>query len=368
MKYVSEYRDPDLSGKLLEKIRERAAGISEKIYIMEVCGTHTHAIGNFGIRQALPENVELISGPGCPVCVTSIADVDSALYLAQKEEVLFASFGDMLKVPASSGQSLQTLRAKGADVRIVSSPLDCIQLARENPEKELVFMGIGFETTAPAVAATVQAAAKQAVENFSVFSVHKLMPPVIKELLQDPGLRIDALLCPGHVSVVTGSSAYEQVAQSERAAVISGFEPVDILESVYMILGQIQTQKKQVQIQYKRGVKSAGNLQAQRIMEQVFEPVEANWRGLGNIAQSGLDFKQKYSALNTLCKFSVPQMSDKEPQGCLCGEILKGKASPPDCSLYKTKCTPANPCGPCMVSSEGACSAYYKYYSIKRTL
>ncbi len=362
MKYVSEYRNPDVAAKLLKRIEERAACIEQKISIMEVCGTHTHAIGSFGIRQALPENVELVSGPGCPVCVTSIPDVDSALHLAQQQGVLFSSFGDMLKVPGSRENSLQTLRAQGADIRIVSSPLDCIELAQENPDKEVVFMGIGFETTAPAVAATVQAAAKRGVSNFSVYSVHKLMPPVLDVLLQDPELKIDALLCPGHVSVVTGSSAYLGVVESGRAAVISGFEPLDVLESVYMILGQIEAQTKKVEIQYKRGVKPEGNVQARRVMEQMFTPVEANWRGLGNIPHSGLNLTSKYSDFDALSKFSIPEMSSEEPQGCLCGEILKGKATPPNCLLYKTKCTPVSPYGPCMVSSEGTCSAYYKYY------
>ena len=362
MKHVSEYRDPDLAAKLLEKIRERAAGIREHVSIMEVCGTHTHAIGNFGIRQALPENVELVSGPGCPVCVTSIPDVDTALYLAQKEDVVFASFGDMLKVPGSRGNSLENLRAGGADVRIVSSPLDCIQLAKDNPDREVVFMGIGFETTAPTVAATVQSAARQEVKNFSVYPVHKLMPPVLNVLLQDPELEIDALLCPGHVSVVTGSSAYSEVVESGRAAVIGGFEPLDVLESVYMILGQIETQNQMLEIQYKRGVKEQGNLQAKNIMEQVFMPCSADWRGMGNIPDSGLSFKSEYRDFDALSKFSVPEMSSEEPRGCLCGEILKGKAKPPDCPLYKVKCTPGSPFGPCMVSGEGTCSAYYKYY------
>lgn len=362
MKHVSEYRDPELAAGLLQGIRERAARIQAHVSIMEVCGTHTHAIGNFGIRQALPENVELVSGPGCPVCVTSIPDVDAALYLAQKEGVVFASFGDMLKVPGSGGNSLENLRAGGADVRIVSSPLDCIQLARENPDREVVFMGIGFETTAPTVAATVQAAARQEVGNFSVYPVHKLMPPVLSVLLQDPELRIDALLCPGHVSVVTGSSAYAEVVESGRAAVIGGFEPLDVLESIYMILGQIENRDRMIEIQYKRGVKEQGNLQAKKIMEQVFVPDRANWRGLGSIPASGLSFRSEYQGFDALSKFAVPEMSSEEPRGCLCGEILKGKAKPPDCPLYKVKCTPASPFGPCMVSGEGTCSAYYKYH------
>lgn len=366
MKHISEYRDPYLASKLLDKIHNQADDFWSAVYIMEVCGTHTHSIASFGLKTALPENIWLVSGPGCPVCVTSINDVDRALSLAEQPGVIMATFGDMLKVPGSGGRSLEKLRAKGADVRIVSSAMECLDMAKNSSDKEVVFMGIGFETTAPTVAATVLHARHQNLKNFYVFSVHKLIPPALHQLLNDPDLRIDAFLCPGHVSVITGSRAYWEVIEAGRAAVIAGFEPIDILEAISMILDQLKSGKVYVENQYNRGVRLEGNPKARDLLNRVFVPVQAEWRGLGEIPDSGLKLRNEFLDFDASNRFDLPEISSQESKGCLCGEILKGLISPPDCPLFGKDCTPLNPCGPGMVSSEGACAAYYKYHSSGR--
>jgi hydrogenase expression/formation protein HypD len=361
MKYIDEYRNPDLVRGLLDAVSILAAGIGREVSLMEICGTHTHAIGRYGIRRLLPKNLRLISGPGCPVCVTSIADVDRALYLACLPDVIFATFGDMLQVPGTGGESLQRLRASRADVRIISSAADAVRFAAENPTREVVLMGIGFETTAPTVAAAILSARRKGVDNFSVFSVHKTVPQAIGALIEDPELRIDGFICPGHVSIITGVEAYGMIPKAGRAAVITGFEPADIAEGILMLLRQIMEGRFEVAIQYVRGPKAEGNPKAREIMAEVFEPDDAEWRGLGVIPGSGLRIRREYEGFDALKRFTLPQIRSVEFSGCRCGEILRGVMAPAECPMFMKACTPANPVGPCMVSGEGTCAAYYKY-------
>ena len=361
MKYIDEYRNPDLVRSLLDAVSSLAAGIGREVSLMEICGTHTHAIGRYGIRRLLPKNLRLISGPGCPVCVTSVADVDRALYLTGLPDVMFATFGDMLRVPGTGGESLQRLRASGADVRIISSAADAVRFAVENPVRQVVLMGIGFETTAPTVAAAVLSARRRGVGNFSVFSVHKTVPQAIRALIEDRLLKIDGFICPGHVSIITGVEAYRMIPQAGRAAVITGFEPADIAEGILMILRQVAEGRFEVDIQYARGVKEQGNPRARDVMAEVFEPSDADWRGLGVIPGSGLRIRREYEGFDALRRFALPEIRSVEFKGCRCGEILRGVMSPDECNLFMKTCTPANPAGPCMVSGEGTCAAYYKY-------
>ena len=362
MKYIDEYRDPALVAGLLSKIKKVSDAIAHSVTIMEICGSHTYAIGHFGIRKMLPDNIKLVSGPGCPVCVTSSRDVDIALHLAEQKNVIFATFGDMLRVPGTNGESLQKKRAAGADVRVVSSADECIELAKSNSQKEVIMMGIGFETTAPTIAATVESCHKKGIKNFSVFSVHKIVPPALIALLADPLLNIDGFLCPGHVSTMIGSNAYKMITEANRAAVITGFEPVDIMEGIWMILSQIKSGKKKVAIQYTRGVKPEGNIHAMNFLQSMFNTATVEWRGLGLITDSGLIFNGDYATFDSLNKFQIPDIKSVEIKGCGCGDILRGIKSPEQCSLFKKLCTPMNPIGPCMVSAEGTCSTHYKYY------
>lgn len=362
MKFIDEYRDPAVVAGLLKHISAISERLAKPVTIMEICGSHTYAIGRFGIRKLLPENIRLISGPGCPVCVTSTRDVDLALYLASQPNVIFATFGDMLRVPGTGGDSLQKKRAEGADVRVISSADECMAMAQSNPSKEVIMMGIGFETTAPTIAAVITASRKKDIRNFSVFSAHKIVPPAIHALLADPLLQIDGFLCPGHVSIMIGTEAYRMMPEAHRAAVITGFEPVDILEGVWMILQQVEKKAFDVAIQYSRGVKPEGNARAMALLNSIFEITDAPWRGLGIIPQSGLTIRPEFLSFDALKKFSVPDISSSDLPGCGCGDILRGIKQPQDCPLFKKVCTPVNPIGPCMVSSEGTCAAYYKYY------
>lgn len=361
MKYIENYRDPELVRGLLKGVYRLAERLDRKVTIMEVCGTHTHAIGRWGLRRLMPENVRLISGPGCPVCVTSTADLDKTLYLAGLPGVIFTTFGDMLRVPGTGGRCLQDLRAEGVDVRVVISPLDAVRIAQEHPDREVIFLGIGFETTAPAVAASLIAAREKGLKNFSVFSLHKTIPQVIQALIDDPALSIDGFLCPGHVSVITGVEAYKVIPSAERAAVITGFEPVDIVEGILMILKQVLSGQFEVAIQYDRTVKRDGNFRARLLMNEVFVPCDAEWRGLGVIEGSGLRIKSAYRDLDALQRFSIPSLETVEPCGCSCGDVLKGVVTPEECPLFAVYCTPVNPVGPCMVSGEGTCAAFYRY-------
>ncbi|MFY9399122.1 MAG: hydrogenase formation protein HypD [Desulfomonilia bacterium] len=359
MRFIDEYRDPEVASGLRSVLNARALSIPRRITIMEVCGSHTYAIGRHGIRAMLPKDVRLVSGPGCPVCVTSVEDIDRALFLAGLPGVIFATFGDMIRVPGTGGRSLQMIRAGGADVRVVFSASECINLAVRHPDRQVVFMGIGFETTSPTVASMVKACSVRGIENVSVFSVHKLIPPAIDVLLGDEELAIDGFLCPGHVSTILGTKAYAGIPSRGCAAVITGFEPVDILQGICQILNQIIEGRYSVEIQYTRGVKPEGNPRAQALLEEVFTPVDARWRGLGTIPASGLGFSDKYLDFDARKRFEIPEIHSEDAPGCRCGEILKGRISPLECPLFRTMCTPENPVGPCMVSSEGTCAAYH---------
>jgi hydrogenase expression/formation protein HypD len=361
MRHIDEYRDSLLARGLLKRIAERAAGIGRSVTFMEVCGSHTQAIGRYGIRSLLPSGIRLISGPGCPVCVTSIRDVDAALYLAGREKMIFATFGDMMRVPGTGGVNLQRLRAAGSDIRVVSSAMDGIAVAEDAPDCEVIFMGIGFETTAPTVASLVRTARRKKIANLSVFSVHKVIPPALRLLITDPNLNLDGFLCPGHVSMVIGAGAYAMLPEAGQAAVITGFEPVDILEGILMLLEQIACGKREVAIQYSRAVRPEGNPRAMALMEEIFEAGDAEWRGLGTIGQSGLFIRGTYGEFDARKRFPVPELASAEIPGCACGDILRGIKEPVECSLFRRFCTPANPVGPCMVSSEGTCAARYRY-------
>lgn len=358
LKHLSEYRDKDLAQKLIEAIRARS---QRPIRLMEVCGTHTMAIFRHGLRQILPPHIQLISGPGCPVCVTATEEIDRAVKLARFPEVMIATFGDMIRVPGSRS-SLQTERAEGADVRMVYSSFDALRLAREYPEKAVVFLGIGFETTAPTVAAAVLEAARGELKNFFVLSLHKLLPPALETLLKDGDLQLQGFLYPGHVTTVIGTAAYKEVARKYGLpGVVCGFEPVDILEAIFLLIQQIEKGQARVEIQYRRGATAQGNPKALQVMYQVFQRCAASWRGLGTIENSGLTLRPEYRSFAAEDHFDLQVPPAQEPLGCLCGEVLRGGKTPSNCPLFRTVCRPDRPVGPCMVSSEGTCAAYYKY-------
>lgn len=358
MKYITEFRNNEASQGLIVHINQTS---KKPVRFMEFCGGHTVAIFRFGIRQVLPKTLEMVSGPGCPVCVTATVDIDKAIALSQIPGVIIATFGDMLKVPGSRS-SLQKARAGGADIRMVYSPLDALKIASENPDKSVVFLGIGFETTAPGVAASVMQAEEQNITNYYVLSQHKLSPPAIKAILESGEVKLNGLICPGHVSAITGSQAWEFIAiDFGIPCVVSGFEPLDILQCVDMLVTQVEHKESKVEIAYRRGVTREGNVYAQKLMDSVFEPRPANWRGLGLIPGSGLKFRAQYSHYDAEKKFEIKVEPSVEPKGCLCGEVLRGVKTPLECPLFRTVCNPESPVGPCMVSSEGSCSAYYLY-------
>jgi hydrogenase expression/formation protein HypD len=358
MKHVEEYRDPEMAGKLSQRIR----GISRKqIRLMEVCGTHTMSIFRYGIRSLLPETISLISGPGCPVCVTSQGEIDACLELCRKEGVILATFGDLMRVPGTES-SLQKERANGKDVRVVYSTFDALEIARNNPARRIVFLGVGFETTAPTVAASILTAKELGLHNYSVFSAHKLVPPALEALAATKDLSIDGLLLPGHVSVIIGEKGYEPLTRVHRMpCAIAGFEPVDILQSIHSLTVQIENGTAMVENCYGRAVSYDGNEKARNAMDAVFEAADTCWRGLGIIPGSGLRIRKEFSSFDAGKTFGLLPSHSREPDGCSCGEILRGRKSPPECPLFATICTPVNPVGPCMVSSEGTCAAYYRY-------
>jgi len=359
MKYLSEYRD----GSLATKMADRIMAISTKpARFMEICGTHTVAIFKSGIRQILPQYISLLSGPGCPVCVTATRDIDKAINIARIPGVIVTTFGDMVRVPGSAS-SLKQEKSRGADVRMVYSTMDALEIAQQNPDKKIVFLGIGFETTAPTIAAAVIAAETQGVENFFVLSAHKLLPPAMDALLSGGDLDVSGFICPGHVSVVIGTNPYEAVATHYHTpCVVVGFEPLDILQGIYMLVRQVEAEEARVEIQYRRAVTPEGNQNALRTMDRVFEPCDAPWRGLGVIPKSGLAFREAYRAFDAEAHFDVDVPDSPEPPGCKCGDILRGGLTPVECRLFRKLCTPENPIGPCMVSSEGTCAAYFKYH------
>ncbi|MCG6878285.1 MAG: hydrogenase formation protein HypD [Deltaproteobacteria bacterium] len=359
MKYMDEYRDGSVAKALADRIRDIS---TKRIRLMEICGTHTMAIFRHGIRTLLPDTIELVSGPGCPVCVTATEDIDRAVKLAQTKGVIVTTFGDMIRVPGSAG-SLQTAQAEGAIVKMVYSTFDALKIASENRDSNVVFLGVGFETTAPTVAAAIQTAHAGGDGNFSVLSAHKLLPPAMDALLSGGNVLVDGFICPGHVTTIIGTSSYEKVVkQYHTPCVVTGFEPVDILQGILMLVEQIESGRSQVEIQYSRGVSPQGNPGALALMEKVFEPCDTPWRGLGNIPKSGLAIRESFADFDAAKRFDLSVPPAHEPPGCLCAVVLRGAAAPPECKLFKNACTPRTPVGPCMVSSEGTCAAYFKYH------
>ena len=358
MKYIDEYQDSELARKLATRISNHS---TRQIRLMEFCGGHTHAIMRYGIRQLLPGTVEMKSGPGCPVCVTANADLDKAIAMACLPGVTITTFGDLIRVPGSYS-SLQQAKAGGADIRVVYSSMDAVDIARNNPERSVIFIGIGFETTAPTIAASIIKAQQEQLKNFYLLSLLKLTPPIMRKLLEMGELKLDGIVCPGHVSVIIGSYPYRFIPESYGVAcVVSGFEPLDILLCVARLVEQIESNKPGVEITYRRGVKPQGNVKALQLMAEVFDTSEADWRGIGVVPQSGLKLNSKYRYFDAGTAFEVSLKPVREHAGCRCGEILRGVATPPQCNLFGSACTPENPVGPCMVSGEGACAAYYQY-------
>jgi hydrogenase expression/formation protein HypD len=357
MRYIDEYRDKDIVLEIAERIKH----ISKKrVHLMEVCGGHTMAIQKFGIPYLLPPTVRLLSGPGCPVCVTSRKFIDHAVALSRLPDVIIATFGDLIRVPGSSS-SLDREKAAGAKVRIVYSVLEAIEMAKKHPNRKIVFPGIGFETTTPGSAAGIHRAAQQGIKNFFLLSSHKIMPPAMTALI-DEGVNIDGYIGPGHVSTITGSDMYREIADKYKlGVVISGFEPVDLLQAIYMLVHQIENDDQKVEIAYSRVVKPEGNPKAREMVDEVFELRDDWWRGLGILKDSGLRLKEKYAAFDAEKMLPVTVEETIEPKGCICGEILKGVKTPKNCKLFGRGCTPQNPVGACMVSSEGACHAFYRY-------
>jgi hydrogenase expression/formation protein HypD len=365
MKFVDEFRDQNLAAALAKRIAKESAGKDWKV--MEVCGGHTHTIYKYGIEDLLPPNVELVHGPGCPVCVIPMGRVDDGIAVAKTDGVIFTCFGDMMRVPGSTG-SLLDAKAEGADVRMVYSPLDALKLARENPDREVVFYAIGFETTAPSTALTILRAAEEGVSNFSVFCNHVTIVPPMKAILDSPDLRLDGFLGPGHVSTVIGIRPYEFVAKRYgKPVAVVGFEPLDILQGVHMVIQQINDGRCEVENQYRRIVRDDGNPRALEVLRQVFKlRPHFEWRGLGFISLSALALRDEFAHLDAERRFEVPGVRVADPKACQCGEVLKGVLKPWECKVFGTACTPETPIGTCMVSSEGACAAYYNFGRFSR--
>jgi hydrogenase expression/formation protein HypD len=358
VKISDAFNDPQIARHLTERI---ARGSRRPVRFMEVCGTHTVSIFRSGIRSLLPETIALISGPGCPVCVTAQQEIDAFIALAREPDTIVATFGDVIRVPGS-GTSLQREKAEGADVRIVYASFDAVDLARENPGKRVVFLGVGFETTAPTVAAAIVAARRQHLDNFFVASAHKTVPPAL-EALAGGEINIDGFLLPGHVSVIIGLDAYRRFFETFRVpCVVAGFEPVDLLRAIAMLTEQVKNGRPALENGYPRAVSAAGNPRARAVMNEVFASADADWRGLGTIPGSGLVIREEFAAFDAVKAFGIQLKPAPEPRGCACGQILTGVKIPPQCALYKTACTPMTPVGPCMVSSEGTCAAYYRYH------
>jgi hydrogenase expression/formation protein HypD len=372
MKYVDEYRDRSKAQILAREIETLAAGTKipagRPIQIMEVCGGHTHSIFRYGIEGMLPKCIELVHGPGCPVCVLPMGRVDDCVAIAEQPGVIFTTFGDAIRVPGSC-KSLLQVKADGADVRMVYSPMDALALARKNPTREVVFFGIGFETTMPSTALTVLQAEREGIGNFSVFCNHITIVPTIKAILDSPDLHLDGFLGPGHVSMVIGTTPYEFIARFyKKPMVVSGFEPLDVLQSIWMVLKQIREGRCEIENQYARVVSRAGNSAALRAVARVYELREFfEWRGLGSIDHSGVKMRAAYASFDAERKFALPNIKIADPKSCQCGEVLKGVIKPWQCKVFGTVCTPETPLGALMVSSEGACSAYYQYGGMKRS-
>ena len=366
MRFVDEYRDPDLARALSAQI----AALTEPgrhYKLMEVCGGHTHAIYRYGVHDLLPDDIELVHGPGCPVCVIPMGRVDDGIALAEQPGVILTCFGDMMRVPGGRGSFLEA-NARGTDIRMVYSPLDALRIARENPDRQVVFYAIGFETTAPSTALTVLRAEQEGVENFSVMCSHVTIIPAVKAILDSPDLRLDAFIGPGHVSTVIGCRPYEFIAREHgKPVVCAGFEPLDVLQAVHMIMRQLAEGRCEVENQYGRVVRWDGNPLALRALSRVFELRPFfEWRGLGSIPQSALRFTAGYAGFDAEQRFDLPGVRVADPKACQCGEVLKGVLKPWECKVFGTACTPETPIGTCMVSSEGACAAYYNYGQYSR--
>lgn len=358
MKFVEEFRNEELAKSLVKKLKEFE---NLNLNIMEVCGTHTMSIFRYGIRSVLPKSVNLISGPGCPVCVTPQSYIDVALELASRKDVIITTFGDMMRVPGKKG-SLLRKKAEGADVRMVYSPMDCITIAENNPSKKVIFLSVGFETTTPMTAITAIEAKKRNVKNLLFLTAHKIVPPTLEALAQDKDLKVDGFLLPGHVSAIIGTKPYEFLSEKHNIpAVVTGFEPTDILQGINTLINMINKKEYKVTNEYKRIVKAKGNTVAMKYLDDVFEIVDSRWRGLGVIPNSGYVFNKSFEEFDALKHFNIEYEEYDGSSGCRCGEILKGKITPLQCPLFKKACTPENPVGSCMVSSEGTCAAFYRY-------
>ncbi len=356
---LKAFKDPRLARGLIESIQALAP---KSATLMEVCGTHTVAIARNGIRGLMPEGVRLASGPGCPVCVTSNHDIDKVIALARVPEVTIATFGDMTRVPGSTS-SLLAEQAAGRSVEIVYSPLDALRLAQENPDRQIVFVGVGFETTTPLVAMAIKRARAMGLTNFTVYGAHKNMPGALEVIINDPALKLDALILPGHVSTIIGAEPYRFLAEKYGIpGVITGFEPVDVLQGIAMIMRQLHEGRAEIEIAYARGVMPEGNPVALAAIDEVFETCSATWRGLGEIPGSGYRIREEFADFDAMRRFQPDVEEVREHKGCRCGDVLRGIMAPSECPLFRKVCTPENPVGPCMVSSEGSCAAYYRYY------
>lgn len=355
----SAFKDPKLARGLIETIHRLAP---EHATLMEVCGTHTVAIARNGIRDLMPEGLRLASGPGCPVCVTCNRDIDTVIALARTPNVTITTFGDMTRVPGSTS-SLLAEQAAGRSVEIVYSPLDALAFAKAHPEREVVFVGVGFETTTPLVAMAIKRAKAMGLSNFTVFAAHKNMPGALELLVGDPTLELDALILPGHVSTIIGAEPYRFLAEKYGIpGVITGFEPVDVLQGIAMLVRQLHEGRAEIEIAYARGVMPEGNPVALAAIDEVFETCTATWRGLGDIPGSGYRIRDEFADFDAVRRFEPDVEPTRDPKGCRCGDVLRARIAPNECPLFRTVCTPENPVGPCMVSSEGSCAAYYRYY------
>ncbi len=362
---TNAFRDPVLGKELIEAISRQAAVFMDKhqrkFNLMEVCGTHTVSVSKAGLRDVFQDQIEFISGPGCPVCVTSHEDIDYMIELAKQPDVILCTFGDMMRVPGSDS-SLAVEKANGCDVRVLYSPIEALDIAVENPTKKVIFLGVGFETTTPIIAATLDMAEKRAIANYYVYTVHKVCPPVLEMLFQDPNLNVDGLLLPGHVAAVVGRRALDFVAAEHSVpSSIAGFEPLDVLAAIFDIIRMVNEGKAEVTNQYLRIVTEEGNTVAQNVIDQYFEITDSKWRGIGNIENSGLQLRPEFRQYDARYLFDITVPESAKTRGCRCGEVLTGHIKPMECAHFAKSCTPVNPVGPCMVSYEGTCATYYKY-------
>jgi hydrogenase expression/formation protein HypD len=360
LKHVEEYRDSAIAQSLIQKIKTTSL---RPVRLMEVCGTHTVSIFRSGIRSVLPQTVSLLSGPGCPVCVTDQKEIDTFIEIARLDDVIVTTFGDLMRVPGSHS-SLQKERARGRDVRLVYSTFDALAVAQKHPDKKVVFLGVGFETTAPTIAASVLQADRQNLKNFLVISAHKLVPPALDTLMGLKDVHLDGFILPGHVSVIIGLNAYRAFFDSYRIpCVVAGFEPADILQAIGRLVEMIESKTPGLENAYPRAVTANGNTKARKLLHQIFEPFDACWRGIGLIPRSGLKIRREFEAHDAAKQLDIQLPDAQITKGCACGQILTGTKTPPQCRLYKKVCTPLDPVGPCMVSTEGTCAAYYKYHN-----